>query len=107
MIAYNGEWLLYWWLANKPGYLLSFSRQLMTTAELTLEPASDEIKQSQRLKILAMVIGITTGLVWLGIVALALGPKVGEWLADHVGASRWLELLGMAAFLGITFEVVN
>jgi len=79
----------------------------MTTPELTLEAASPEVKKYQRLKIFALVLGTVVSLGWLALVALLFGPAVGRWLTAHLGDNRWLQLIGMAAFLGITFEVFN
>jgi STE24 endopeptidase len=86
---------------------LSLAFRLMTTPELTLEPASPEVKSYGRLKIVAMVISTALGLGWLAVVGLALGPILGERLIDLFGDRSWLLLLAMAAFLGITFEILN
>ncbi len=79
----------------------------MATTDLTLETASLEIKHYQRLKIAAMAAGIIIGLAWLFIVALVLGPPIGGWLHSLLGESRWLNLIGMAVFLGVTFEALS
>src|SRR4051812_12548872 len=80
-------------------FLLSHSRDDMTTPESTLEAASPEIKQYQRLKISALLVGTLLSLAWLMVVALWLGPRLDPWLTEHLGPNRWLGLLGMAAFL--------
>jgi STE24 endopeptidase len=86
--------------------LIISAKEIMTT-EATLEVVSPEIKQYQRLKIIAMVAGTVLSLGWLAIVALTLGPVVGQWLAEHLSRSRLVQLLGTAAFLGTTVEILN
>ncbi len=79
----------------------------MAIPELTLESASPEVKRYQRLKIGAMLAGTLLSLLWMAVVALAVGPAIGQWLTGLVGDQRWPLLLGMAVFLGVTFELFN
>jgi STE24 endopeptidase len=79
----------------------------MTTPELTLEAASPEVKRYQRLKIAAAVIGTVLSLAWLAVTGLTLGPAVGAWLSEDVTDDRWLQLLAVAALLGISLEMFS
>jgi STE24 endopeptidase len=83
----------------------------MTTSELTfestLEEASPEVKKYQRLKITALLVGTILSLAWLSLIALYWGSAVGRWLAAYLGEGPWLRLMGMAAFLGLTLELIS
>jgi STE24 endopeptidase len=79
----------------------------MTTPEMTLETASAEVKHYQRLKITALLLGSGLGLGWLAIVALFLGPLIGNWLNEHLSENWWFKLITMAGFLGITFDFLT
>ncbi len=79
----------------------------MTTPELTMETASPEVKHYQRLKISALLLGSGLGLGWLAVVAIFLGPSIGAWLSEHLSENRWLKLVAMAGFLGVTFDCLT
>jgi STE24 endopeptidase len=79
----------------------------MTSPDLELEPTSAEVRHYQRLKIGAHVLSALLSIGWLAVVALVLGPALGDWLTEPLGGGRWLALLAVAVFLGITFEMIN
>jgi STE24 endopeptidase len=71
----------------------------------TLEAAPPHVKRYQRQKLLAEAGSATVALVWMAILALVLGPAVGEFLGGFVGDERWPKLLAMAVFIAVTLEI--
>jgi len=75
--------------------------------EPTLEPASPEVKRYSRQKITTMLAAGVTSLAWLAFLGLDAGPDIGAWLTQRLGESPWLNLIAMAAILGIGLEIIT
>lgn len=74
---------------------------------LELETTSPEVKQYQRSKIFANILSAVLALAWLAVLAFVLGPRLGEWMSEHLPESRALGLLVMAAVVGISLELLS
>ena len=61
-----------------------------TLSSPTLEPVSDEVKRYQRLKLTAAVTATIVELAFLGSMAFAWGPSLGDSLAIWLGSRGWL-----------------
>jgi STE24 endopeptidase len=74
---------------------------------LELEATTPEVKRYSRLKLYGVVASTILSLGWLTMLALVLGPRLGEWLTETLGNNQALRLLAMAAILGISLEVIT
>ncbi len=72
-----------------------------------LEAAPPEVKRYQREKILAAVVSTVLGLLVLAVLAVLAGPRLSDRFPDWVGAARWLQLILVAAVVGIAVELVS
>jgi STE24 endopeptidase len=76
-------------------------------AAIETAATSREVKDYQRLKLLARLSNMALSVAVLAILALLAGPAVDHVLTDWTGQSRWLRLIGMAAMLGVLLELVT
>jgi STE24 endopeptidase len=72
-----------------------------------LETAPPHVKRYQRQKLLAEAGSAIAALVWMGILALFLGPDIGNYITTLVGENPWLRLLAVALVLAVTLEIVT
>src|SRR5262245_10252301 len=73
----------------------------------TLGQTSPDVKRYQRQKLRAMVAATLIALVWLALCAFWIGPILGNWLSQTLGDHPWLRLWCVAAFLGLTLELLT
>ncbi len=71
------------------------------------EAVSPEVKRYQRQKITAKLVALLLDLLGMVLLAILAGPRLGPWLADWAGASRWLQLILMVALAGVVLEVLT
>jgi STE24 endopeptidase len=76
-----------------------------TSAELPT--ASPEVKRYQRQKLAATLAGLIITLVFLTLMAIIVGPRLGRALEEWFGDSPWYRLLVMAVVLAVGLEVLT
>src|SRR5688500_8436978 len=72
-----------------------------------LEPAPPHVKRYQRQKILAELVSTSVTLFWMAILALVLGPTLGNILRDIVGSDRWPLVIAMALLVAVSLEAAT
>jgi STE24 endopeptidase len=72
-----------------------------------LETAPPHVKRYQRQKLLAEAGSAVVALVWLTILALAIGPGLGEFAVRIVGENLVARLFVVAVVLAVTLEIAT
>jgi STE24 endopeptidase len=93
--------------AKRPVVMSTSSTEPNPVSPTELEPASPEVKDYQRRKLVATVVATILGLIVLAVLAVWLGPVLKAQLVDWVGDSRWLQLIVVAAVVGVVMELAT
>jgi STE24 endopeptidase len=80
---------------------------LVTVPPTDLEPTSPEVKRYQRQKLTAGVVNVLLSLAFLLVMALAIGPHLGQWLRTTLEVGPWPGLLIVAAVVGGGVELLT
>src|SRR5262245_9600902 len=80
---------------------------LVSVPPADLEPTPPEVKRYQRRKLTASLGNLLLSLAFLLVMALAVGPALGEWLRAQFGDGPWLRLLVVAAVVGVGLELLT
>jgi STE24 endopeptidase len=72
----------------------------------TLETTPAEVKRYQRLKLTASIASLLTSLGFLAVMALWLGPALGNEVTSLIGHNAWLRLMVLAAIYAVATELL-
>jgi STE24 endopeptidase len=79
----------------------------LVSSPTELEPTPPDVKDYQRQKLLARLLGAGLSLAVLAVLAIVVGPASCGVLTQWVGPDRWLRLVAVAVFLGVVRELVT
>jgi STE24 endopeptidase len=71
------------------------------------EIAPPEVKEYQRLKLTAKFVGLALNFAALVLLAFLIGPQLEPALRPIVGENAWLQLIVVAALVGILLEILT
>ena len=92
---------------DKSDYESYFMATVESQPALDLEPTPPEVKRYQKEKLMAGLAKTILGLVFLAVLGIWFGPRLGSWLTESLGERDWLRLLVMAAVVGIGAEILT
>jgi STE24 endopeptidase len=78
-----------------------------TNPLLELETTPAEVKRYQRQKLLAGIVSAILSFVWIALLALVLGPALGEQYTAWFHYNQWLRLFASAAVLAVSLELIT
>jgi STE24 endopeptidase len=77
------------------------------SSELELEPTPAEVKRYQRQKLLARLGSLVLSMTYLAVLALWLGPYLGEIIEGLIGTNIWLRLIAVAFVTAAGMELLT